>query len=407
MAKETTRKVDTGIIQRGKSYRFTVYMGYDADGKQIRKTQTFTPPDGMTQRKADKLAKEKYIEFRNKCKGILNLKENMKFSELAEEYFRLYAPNLKDSTAYNYRHVIDAHLMEYFGGRKLKDIFPAMITDFFASHRTVIRGELKPLSQSSAAQVRVVLQSLFSFAVSQEFIKESPVRNIIMPKPEEEPEEKRMYLTAEESLEFIELFQEYSPVNAAVLLMLYTGLRIGECLGLMWEDVDLDSRKIHIRHTLSNVGGKKTLTPPKTKTSMRTVFFNDFVYELLKKHRLEQRKLQLALGSGFAHPEMVFTAENGSYKDRSSLHRSLKRKLKGTKFEFMHAHLLRHTNATLLLNEGIDLKIVSEHLGHSQINVTANVYTAVLDDTRKAVADKIGAVLDEKTPDKHQIEKTG
>ena len=75
MAKETTRKVDTGIIQRGKSYRFTVYMGYDADGKQIRKTQTFTPPDGMTQRKADKLAKEKYIEFRNKCKGILNLKE--------------------------------------------------------------------------------------------------------------------------------------------------------------------------------------------------------------------------------------------------------------------------------------------------------------------------------------------
>lgn len=402
------RKVDTGIIQRGKSYRFTVCMGYGENGKQIRKTETFTPPDGMTQRKADRLAKEKYIEFRNRCKGILNLKENMKFSELAEEYFRLYAPaNLKESTIYNYKRVVDAHLTEYFGNKKLKDIFPAMISDFFASHKAVIKGELKPLSKSSASQVRVVLQSIFSFAVSQEFIKESPVRNIIMPKQTEEREEKRVYLTIEESQELIEVFGEYSPVNAAVLLMLYTGLRVGECLGLQWDDIDFEGRKIHIRHTLSNVGGKKSLSAPKTKSSMRTVFFNDFVYGLLKKHRIEQKKLQFALGGEFAHPEMVFTADNGSYKDRSSLHRSLKRKLKGTGLEFVHAHLLRHTNATILLNEGIDLKVVSEHLGHSQINVTANVYTAVLDDTRKSVADKIGAVLDEKTPNKHQIEKTG
>ena len=123
MAKTETRKVDTGIVQRGSTYRFTVYMGYDMNGKQIRKTTTFVPPAGLTLKKADKLAKEEYINFCNRCKGLYNLKENMKFSELVEEYFRLYAPNnLKPITAYNYQKHIDYHFMEYFGNKKLKDL---------------------------------------------------------------------------------------------------------------------------------------------------------------------------------------------------------------------------------------------------------------------------------------------
>ena len=110
MANTETRKVDTGIIQRGKTYRFTVYLGYDDKGKQIRQTITFTPPTGLTQRKADKLAKEEYIDFSNRCKGLCNLKENMRFSELIEEYFRLYVPNnLKPITAYNYEKHINYH----------------------------------------------------------------------------------------------------------------------------------------------------------------------------------------------------------------------------------------------------------------------------------------------------------
>ena len=64
------RRVDTGIVQRGNTYRFTVSMGMDVNGKQIRKTTTFVPPEGMTQKKADKLAKEEYVNFKNRCKGL-------------------------------------------------------------------------------------------------------------------------------------------------------------------------------------------------------------------------------------------------------------------------------------------------------------------------------------------------
>lgn len=404
MAKEETRKVDTGIIQRGKTYRFTVYMGYDVNGKQIRKTTTFTPPAGLTERKADKLAKEEYVHFSNRCKGLYNLKENMRFSELVEEYFRLYAPNnLKPITAYNYQKHIDYHFMEYFGNKKLKDITTAVISHFFSTHKTEIKGELKTLSPANAKRIYCILQSLFKFAVMQGCIKETPCKNVILPKKNPLEEQKQMYLSAEELPKFLELFKDYSAFNTIILVLLYTGMRSGECLGLQWEDIDFEQRKIHIRHTLSDVGGNHFLTTPKTATSIRDLYMNDNLLALLKKHRVEQRKLQIALGSTFLHPEMVFTSATGNYKDRSSLNTSLKRFLRGTDFEYLTLHKLRHTNATLLLNNGIDLKIVSEHLGHADIQITAGTYTAVLDSSRVKTAELMEQILTEQTPNKHQM----
>ena len=82
----------------------------------------------------------------------------------------------------------------------------------------------------------------------------------------------------------------------------------------------------------------------------------------------------MALGSDFAHPEMVFTSATGNYKDRSSLNTSLKRFLKGTEFEYLTLHKLR--NATLLLNNGVDLKIVSEHLANRESEQKAEISLA-------------------------------
>jgi len=115
---------------------------------------------------------------------------------------------------------------------------------------------------------------------------------------------------------------------------------------------------------------------------------NTTVYDLLKEHRSHQFELQCSLDS-FAHPEMVFTSGLGNYKDRSSLNTSFKRRLKNTEFDFMTLHKLRHSNATLLLNAGVDIKVVSEHLGHSDIGTTADIYADVLNATRRKTADII------------------
>lgn len=385
------RRVDTGIVQRGKSYTFTVAMGMDVNGKQIRKTTTWIPPEGMTEKKADKLAKEEYLNFKNRCKGLSAFNENMRFKDLVEEYFKVYAPNkLKPITSYNYEKMIDYHFMGYFGNKKLKDITPGVLTDFFCKIRTTDKaGNSVPMAPATVKRIYNIMQSVFHFAVSQNYLKETPCRGVILPTKDSTKEEKRKSLTEEELPEFIALFEDYTVLNTIVKVLLYTGMRSGEALGLQWSDIDFDKRLITVNHTLSDVGGNHFLTTPKTKTSKRTIYMNDTLIEILKKHKAEQHKLIFSLGGKFEHAEMVFTSDLGNYKDRSCLNTSFRRFLRGTDFEFMTLHCLRHTNATLLLNSGVDLKIVSEHLGHSDVGTTANIYTDVLDSSRKKTAEII------------------
>lgn len=384
------RKIDTGIVKRGNSYFFTVYMGYDVNGKQIRKTTTFRPDEKMTEKKADKLAKEEYINFKNRCKGLTAFDENMRFADLVDEYLKVYAVNkLKPITAYNYERQIKYHFIDYFGNKKLKDITTGMITDFFNSHTIVDgNGNQKRLTYPTAKKLCTIFQSVFTFAVRQNYIKESPVKNVILPTKDVTKENKRKYLTDEELSEFISRFEGYSPLNTIVKVLLYTGMRSGECLGLQWSNIDWDKKRIRIEHTLSDCGGNHFLTPPKTKGSRRTIYMSDTVFELLREHRKHQLELQFAL-KDFPHPEMVFTSALGNYKDRGALNTSFRRFLKGTTFEFMTLHCLRHTNATLLLNSGVDIKIVSEHLGHSDIGTTANIYTDILESTQQKTANII------------------
>lgn len=141
------------------------------------------------------------------------------------------------------------------------------------------------------------------------------------------------------------------------------------------------------------IGGKHYLTTPKTESSVRTIGMSAELAEIFKEQREYVEVLSNALGDKFAHPEMVFPSPRGNDKDRSALNTSFKRFLKGTDFEFLTLHSFRHCNATLLLNSGVDLKIVSEHLGHCDIGVTANIYADVLKSTKTKVADLIALKL--------------
>ncbi|MGN0612283.1 MAG: site-specific integrase [Porcipelethomonas sp.] len=179
-----------------------------------------------------------------------------------------------------------------------------------------------------------------------------------------------------------------------IKVLLYTGMRSGECLGLMWEDIDFEQMTITINHNLTDIGGKHTPGSPKTESSHRIIGMSESLADIFKEQKKYIEQLSSAVGESFAHPEMVFTSANGNYRDRNSVYHSLKRFTKGTEFENLTLHQLRHCNATLLLNSGVDLKIVSEHLGHSDISVTANIYADVLKSTKAKVADLITLKLD-------------
>ena len=189
------------------------------------------------------------------------------------------------------------------------------------------------------------------------------------------------------------MVQDYSQFNTIIKVLLYTGMRSGECLALRWQDIDFENRTIHIENTLTDVGGKHWLLPPKTATSNRFIGLSDVLADIIREHKKQQDIKKVAAGCLYKYPEMVFTTESGNYIDRSRLNTQFRRFVENTSFEFATLHTLRHCNATLLINSGIDLKIVSELLGHSDVSTTANIYADVLQSSKAKVADLVSLKL--------------
>ena len=374
------------ITKRNKSFQITVSLGVDINGKKIRKTTTYKPPENATDKKAEKLAQEFALEFERKCKGMTSLNENMRFSDMSEWFIENYAKNkLKEITCYNYESQIKNHLLPELGNIKLKEFTPAKITEFFKTRK---------YAPATCRKVYVIMQSIFARAVEQGFIKETPcTKAVILPKNKSEMKEKKPFLDEAQAKELLSMVEEYSQFNTIIKVLLYTGMRSGECLALRWQDIDFQNKTIHIENTLTDVGGKHWLQPPKTANSNRFIGLSDVLANIFQEHRKHQQEKLNKLGSLYLYPEMVFTTDSGNYVDRSRLNTQFRKFVKNTNFEFATLHTLRHCNATLLINSGIDLKIVSELLGHSDISTTANVYADVLQSSKAKVADLISLKL--------------
>ena len=138
------------------------------------------------------------------------------------------------------------------------------------------------------------------------------------------------------------------------------------------------------------------LDTPKTKNSFRTIGMNNTVCDILTAQKAYCNELKAVYGTKYAHPETVFPSGLGNYRDRCSVYHSLCRITAGTEFEDMTLHKLRHCNATILLNSGVELKMISEHLGHSGVEITANIYADVLQSQKVKMAN----ILDLKLSDK-------
>lgn len=374
------------ITKRGDTFRIKVSLGYDTEYKQIIKSTTFKPPQGVTPKKAEKLAQQFAFDFENRCKDYTELNENMRFSELTDWYFENYAPvELKPSTAYTYKSQYNNHIKPVIGNMKLKEITTPKLTRIMKS---------MTLNPQTVKKVYVVIQSIFRRGVEQGFIRESPCHNVILPK--NRLEKKKMSLDENEIKRFMELLDTKpwdEDFKRIIKVLLYTGMRSCECLGLMWEDIDFEEMTITINHNLTDIGGKHTLGSPKTESSRRVIGMSEVLASIFREQKAYIDKMSAVLGKKFAHPEMVFPSANGNYRDRSSVLTSLKRMTKDTEFSHMTLHKLRHCNATMLLNNGVELKAISDHLGHCDINVTANIYADVLEGMKRNIAASIEQTL--------------
>lgn len=386
-----TRKVATGIRKRGETYEFTVSAGFDGSGKHIRNYTTFIAPEGISESKADKLAIEAYMDFAKKAKGNKAFGENMKFNHLCEIYFTEYAPNkLKPVTAEHYKSNVKNHIAPLFGNKKLKDITTSDVSSFLTSLTC------KPLT---AKKIKIVFHSIMKYAVSQKYIASNPCGGAIWKEvTEQEFGEIENVLTLQQAQKLLKMLEDYSPFNTIVKLLMFTGMRSGECLGLRWDSIDFDRKTIFIDKTLSYANNTWFLTSPKTPRSTRTICIDDTAISILLKHKEEQDKQKEIVGEAWQHPELVFTSCTGHWYDRSLLNTQFRRYIDRHKNELglthnLTIHGLRHTNAALLLYAGEDIENISAHLGHASADITSRVYAHMYAEVKVRMAKTVSNAL--------------
>ncbi|MEW1640155.1 tyrosine-type recombinase/integrase [Streptomyces sp. NPDC093801] len=232
----------------------------------------------------------------------------------------------------------------------------------------------KRLSALTLAYVHSVLKSALEHAVREEEIPRNVARNVRMgtPRPRRfEP------LTAAEARQFLAATRGHR-LHALFELALHTGLRKGELLGLRWEDLDLASGTASIRRTLqrTNTGGLTAL-PTKTHSSERRIALPTPCLRSLTLHRDKQRQEREAAGDAWQNSGYVFTRPDGAPIEGATLTRHFTALLRRAGLRRIRFHDLRHSAATLLLEQGVELVVIKELLGHAHIGVTATVYAHV------------------------------
>jgi integrase len=197
--------------------------------------------------------------------------------------------------------------------------------------------------------------------------------------------------SAEEAQTFLKAAEgdTYSPLW---LVALTTGMRQGELMGLRWQDIDFKRGVLHVRHTLANVNGERSLREPKTRSGRRTITLSPACIAALKAHRTSQLERRMA-APVWTDNDAVFTAASGSWLDHGNLTRNYNAIVKRAGVKRIAFHGMRHTHATLLLKEGVNVKIVSERLGHANIGITLDTYAHVLPSMQQQAADGIDAAL--------------
>lgn len=332
------------------------------------------------------------LEERERRKKEQNRDRNVR--DLCEEYMEVFAPHeLKPSTMHVYDTNLKNHVLAALGDIKLKEIDNQILSVYFCRFY-----EDRPKIARNALHA---LSSVMNYGVRMGYLSRNPCNIVILPKKPLE-EEKRRYLTMEEIGPFLELFREGETIDDLMLFLLLTGMRVGEACALRWRDIDLQRGEIHISRSVYYVSGEIIVGEPKSRSSKRNISIGGQILTLLRNRWIKVSAIMKdmkASGTPWAHPELVFSWHKGDYLYDAAVWHLMKKRVNGTRFSFMTPHCLRHTNATLLLNQGVDLKIVSEHLGHTSIRVTADVYTAVLKNSQKKATEVIETTIASVTED--------
>ena len=401
-------------------YRLYFSLGKDPEtGKYLRSPKRTFHCKSKNPKNWAKERENALSAYRAELEGAREHEDGSRsISEYAEDFHSLREDAFKSPLSYAREGDYIRHIREMFGNIRLSDLRPDDIRHAYANART------NGMSDGELHGTHVKLRQILQDAVDNEIIEKNPCAPVKLPIP---TYRERKPLSAEEASRFLAclLDEPLSAKATGAMLLLQCGLRRGEMLGLSWQDYDPEGRVLRIAKQYSN---DKTLRPPKSKMSRRTIAVNDTLADYLDRWKAAQRKqlerygldqsedtpivsgIKVVTIDGEKRATVVnvdghnfdrwfrdFCVDNkfGTYENvTSTFMRDGKKHIRGTGYSGLVPHALRHTQATLLIGEGADVKTVQARLGHASANTTISAYSHFIEANDRKAADAFGRILE-------------
>ena len=426
------------------AYLITVSCGRDSSGKKITRSTTFSPEifTAKGNRKTEKVIEKEVAayaaEFERKVlTGHYTEGHTMTFEEYSQKYLSEYARINQAPRTYQSTETTVKSFVSAFGYMTLESLNPLFLQEYFntmLSTRKLTHGS-GTLSQSTVKRRAAVLSSMLSQAVRWNLVEQNVMQRVQIKKAEVK-EEKPMCFTQEQAEIFLDalekpLYYEYDrktrktnqgniceiqayraerqihlQLKFFFYLAIFTGCRRGELVPLRWSDIAFDDSSIRITKSACMVKGELLIKGTKTKGSIRTIAIPAAVLSLARCWKREQALYRLTIGSQWIGDDFVFIRWNGSMMGLDTPYHAFRRIIRNynanrkngePELPLIPLHGLRHTSATLLISQGIDIRTVSGRLGHTNTSTTLNIYSHALKELDKTASDKLESIFLKKT----------
>lgn len=384
---QALRKGESQHCNGGYQYRWT-----DSNGKR-HSIHALTLEE--LREKESTIAQDQYDKIKPEAR-------NVTINEMFELWKQIKR-GLKDNTFQNYQFMYNQYVAPRFGKQKISTLVKSDVKRFYNT-----LADERGLSIATIDVVHTVLHQILEMAVDDCYIRRNPSDNVLkeLKQAVAMKNEKRRALTKQEQNLFLDYlhrtpqYQHWYPVFA---IMIGTGLRVGEAVGLRWCDIDLDNGMIDVNHTLIYYrhavnGCYCNVHSPKTSNGVRTVPMLQFVKEAFQ----EEQQRQLAAGihcqaTVDGYTDFIFVNRFGQPQHQGTLNKALRRIIRDCNDEILlqgkknplllphfSCHSLRHTFTTRMCEAGVNIKVIQDALGHADVSTTLNIYADATRDLKKS-----------------------
>ena len=335
---------------------------------------------------AAKLAKaisENLAPYYRYGKGV----ENQTVASWCRSWFETYCkPGIRPNTVNSYTRIFEQHIIPYIGEIKLSKLSSMHVQRLYNELKERGRRDkngtriYEPLSASAVRHVHMVLNNCLNQAVKDRIISFNPCENCRIPKLQKK---EMVILPAEKMGAYLEAAKQMG-VYPIFLLELTSGLRRGELLALHWSDLDVNTRILKINKQVQRINGKLVVSEPKTENAVRAVALPQHTVNVLLEEHCRYPN----------SPLMFCSPRTNTYWDPDTIGRLHKKILTAAGIDIpVRFHDLRHTFATMAIQNGVDVKTVASMLGHYSAAFTLDTYTHVTADMQQGAAEKIGVFV--------------